>query len=119
MSLDDSLIPMRKAIIYFSIFFFWSFVNSANLPWSLCSKLVTEEDPECSQYMSAPLCWFSRPAQETGELEGHSRSALVPKGHCLDAGKDFPLVPSQSNSHVQQILCGDLGQLVHCVEASL
>lgn len=40
---------------------------------------------------------------ETGDSEGHSGGALVPKGHGLDAGKDFPLVPRQSHSHVQQI----------------
>lgn len=42
-------------------------------------------------------------AAERGQLEGHIRRALVLKGHCLDAGKDFPLVAGQSHSHVQQI----------------
>lgn len=73
--------------------------NLSDLLWSLCLKWATGEDPECSLYMAAHVCWCSHP----GELEGHSGSALVSKGHRLDAGKDFPLMPSQSHSHVQQI----------------
>lgn len=57
--------------------------------------------------------------RRAGELEGHSGSALVPNGHCLDAGEDLPLMAGQSHAHVQQILCGDLGQLVHRVDAGL
>lgn len=57
---------------------------------------------ECSR-SRARLCWCSRPGGETGESEGHSGGALVPKGHGLDAGKDFPLVSRQSHSHVEKI----------------
>lgn len=49
------------------------------------------------------VCWCSRPGGETGESKGHSGGALVPKGHGLDAGKDFPLVSCQSHSHVEKI----------------
>lgn len=93
---------MGKSLFIFLIFF-WSLINSANLSWSPRSKRVTGEDPERSQYVAAPVCWCSRPGSESGELEGHCCSALVPKGHRLDAGKDFPLMPGQSHSHVQQI----------------
>lgn len=41
--------------------------------------------------------------RRTGELEGHSGSALVPNGHRLDAGEDLPLMAGQSHAHVQQI----------------
>lgn len=59
------------------------------------------EGAECSRYMAAPVGWS--PGLTTGELKGHGCSALVPKGQCLDAGEDFPLVSGQSHSHVQQI----------------
>jgi len=51
------------------------------------------------------VCWRSRSRLRGGggELEGHGRGALVPKGHRLDAGKDFPLVAGQRHAHVQQV----------------
>lgn len=41
--------------------------------------------------------------RRTGKLEGHGGRALVPNGHRLDAGEDFPLMPGQGHAHVQQI----------------
>lgn len=113
-SLDDLLILLVKSfliVVFFSVWnFFRSFINPANLLQSVGHR-------RGSRVLSVRGCCtvlVVTSSKETGvQLEGHCCCALVPKGHCLDAGKNFPLMPGQCYSHVQQILCGDLGQLIN------
>lgn len=105
-SLHDSPHPDWKvlcSLFYFYFLTLWSFRNSTDLSQCPLSKPAPGEDPLRSQYMAARVLVFSIQVRRTGELEGHSGSALVPNGHCLDAGEDLPLMAGQSHAHVQQI----------------
>lgn len=46
---------------------------------------------------------LSAQVRRAAALEGDGGRALVPDGHRLDAGEDFPLVAGQGHAHVQQI----------------